>query len=108
MQRIRAFVSAHYYLRLSLRHRRFQRGSWRVFPPFGIQSGTPGPGRILNVSVWFRFFQGCFASFGGNDFLGLIISFLVFLWDFVVEVSFGAGGGSFKSVCIFGGSDFLS
>ena len=49
-----------------------------------------------------------FASFGGNDFLGLIISFLVFLWDFVVEVSFGAGGGSFKSVCIFGGSDFLS
>ena len=30
--------------------------------------------------------------FGGNDFLGLIISFLVFLWDFVVEVGFGAGG----------------
>ena len=29
------------------------------------------------------------------------------LWDFVVEVSFGAGGGSFKSVCIFGGSDFF-
>ena len=84
MQRIRAFVSAHYYLRLSLRHSRFQRGSWRVFPPFGIQSGTPGPGRILNVSVWFRYFQGCFASFGGNDFLGLIISFLVVLWDFVV------------------------
>ena len=36
-------------------------------------------------------YLGSFACFSGNDFLGLIISFLVFLWDFVVEVGFGAG-----------------
>ena len=30
----------------------------------------------------------------------------MFLWDFVVEVSFGAGGGSFKSVCILAGVIF--
>jgi hypothetical protein len=41
-------------------------------------------------------YLGSCACFGGNDFLGLIISFLVFLWDFVVEVGFGAVG-----VCLF-------
>ena len=41
-------------------------------------------------------YLGSFACFGGNDFLGLIISFLVFLWDFVVEVGFGAVGA-----CLF-------
>ncbi len=30
----------------------------------------------------------------------------MFLWDFVVEVSFGAGGSSFKSVCISAGVIF--
>ncbi len=31
----------------------------------------------------------------------------MFLWDFMVEVSFGAGGGSFKSVCISAGVIFV-
>jgi hypothetical protein len=48
--------------------------SLRVFPPYGIQSGTLGLGRILNVSMWFKFVQMCL-YFGGNDFLGLIITF---------------------------------
>jgi hypothetical protein len=75
VQCIRASVSAHYYLCLSLSRRRyFQRGSLQVLPPYGIQSGTPGSGRILNVSVWFKFVQMCL-YFGGNNFLGLIISF---------------------------------
>ena len=37
--------------------------------------------------------------FGGNDFLSLNISFLVFFWDFVVEVGFGAVGA-----CLFDAS----
>jgi hypothetical protein len=82
VQRVRAFVSAHYYLRLSLRHRHFQRGSWGVFPPCGIQSGSLGPGRILLMypcgSCLFR----VICVFGGNDFLGLIISFLVLCGTF--------------------------
>jgi hypothetical protein len=53
---------------------------------------SPGPGRILNVSVWFRFILGCVCVLVGMIFLGLIISFLVFLWDFVVEVGFGGRG----------------
>ena len=37
-------------------------------------------------------YLGSCVCFGGNDFLGLIISFLVFLWDFVVEAGFGGEG----------------
>ncbi len=44
-------------------------------------------------------YLGSFACFGGNDFLGLVNSFLVFFWDFVVEVGFGAVG-----VCLFDAS----
>ena len=67
--------------------------------------------------------------FCGDYFLSLIISFLVFLWDFVVEVGFGGGGacpfliprlmlldlilvlrcglGSFESVCVLVGVIFV-
>ena len=37
-------------------------------------------------------YLGLCVCFGGNDLLGLIISFLVFLWDFVVEAGFGGEG----------------
>ncbi len=71
----------------------------------GIFSGDHGGVFLLvgyNLVVWARaaflmypcgsgLFGVC-VCFGGNDFLGLIISFLVFLWDFMVEVGFGGGG----------------
>jgi hypothetical protein len=77
VQCICAFVSAHYYLRLSLRHMGFQRGPLLCFPPCGIQSGSLGPGLILNIHV-IQVHLNLFVILVGMTFLGLIIAFLVF------------------------------
>ena len=77
------FRSAHYHLCLSLRHRHFQQESLRVFPPYGMQSGTPGLGRILDVSVWFKFVSMCL-SFGGNDY-SWFDYFLFFSWIYFLR-----------------------